>query len=114
MSLPCRIARAQMVTGDMSRVAGPLRRHVGACLGCQAESVRYRRLSRALASLATEIVVAPPGLVGGIQARIAVDSTVPRPTGGARPARVAAAAGAAVAAAGTVAVVRWLRTRAAA
>ncbi len=111
MSVPCRIARVQMPLVDVEDTfPGPLTAHVSSCLRCQAESARYRSLRRNLAGLTSRLEPAPERLAGQVSARItgsAVVSNVRR----SRPPRVAAATGAVVAAAGTLAMVRWLRTR---
>ena len=36
--------------------------HLGRCLRCQADLAQYRRLRRAMGSMAGELVVVPPGL----------------------------------------------------
>lgn len=46
------------------------RRHVEACLRCQAELVQYRKLLRALHAMRTEVLEPSPGLVPDILAHI--------------------------------------------
>lgn len=114
MSLTCRLVRLQLPSVDEPEdLDGPLAGHVGSCLRCQAEVSRYRRLHRSLGILSDEVVVAPDGFRAGVEARLAGGEPgwASAPV---RAARVAAAAGAVVAAAGTVAMVRWMRTRSAA
>ena len=89
-----------------------LRDHVGSCLRCQAEVIRYRRLGRQLAGLKRLIETAPQGLVPAVSSRLG-SGTAPA-TSGPRVPKAAAAAGALVAAAGTVAMVRWMRAKSAA
>ncbi len=114
MSLTCRAVRLQLPSmDDPGAFEGSVAGHVGRCLRCQAEISRYRRLHRSLGILADEVVTAPDGLAEGVDARIAGAGHIALGAP-ARVARVAAAAGAVVAAAGTVAVVRWMRTRSAA
>src|SRR5262245_47881255 len=43
-----------------------VRRHVEACLRCQAELAKYRRTLRALHQLRTEVLEPAPGLLGDI------------------------------------------------
>ncbi len=116
MNVACRATRVALsVADDSGSMPARLESHLGSCLACQAEAARYRKLRRALAGLANEIVDAPAALPAMVEARLdldGVDEIAARPSP--RVGRVAAAAGAAVAAAGTVVVVRWLRTRAAA
>ena len=47
-----------------------LRRHVDACLRCQAELVQYRKLLRALRQLRTEVLEPAPGLLTDILASL--------------------------------------------
>ena len=114
MTMTCKAVRVQLPSIDDPEVlTGPLAAHIGSCLRCQAEVARYRRLHRSLGSLAEHVEVAPNGLVADVESRLSdgdavVDVSPQRVT------RVAAAAGAVVAAAGTVAMVRWMRARSAA
>lgn len=99
--------------GDVAGLPVPLRTHAKACLRCQVEVARYRKLARHLAALSGVVVPAPTALAPAVMQEIgAPDSLVP--DAGSRVGRAAAAAGALVAAAGTVAVVRWIRTHSAA
>jgi hypothetical protein len=115
MSALCQVVDRALpgAMGDTAALPAALRAHVGSCLRCQTELVRYRKISRHLASLAPEVVPAPPGLRGAVIDRIgpagAEENAAATKVG-----RAAAAAGALVAAAGTVAVVRWIRTHSAA
>ena len=114
MSFTCRAVRLQLPSmDDPSHFEGPLAGHISTCLRCQAEISRYRRLHKSLGILADEVVVAPPGLAVAVDARISGGPVALTEQPG-RAHRVAAAAGAVVAAAGTVAMVRWMRTRSAA
>ena len=54
-------------THDLSRRE---RRHVEACLRCQADLVQYRRLLRTLRSLRTEVLEPAPGLLADILATL--------------------------------------------
>jgi hypothetical protein len=113
MNLACRLTRAQHPLADAgTSIARPLASHVSSCLRCQAESVRYRTLRRDLAALASRIETAPSGLAGEIAVRIH-DASTASDAAAARSVRVGAgaAAGAVVAAVGTVVMVRWLRAR---
>jgi anti-sigma factor RsiW len=114
MTLTCRAVRFQLPSlDDPDHLTASLAAHMESCLACQAEAARYRRLQRSLGGLATRVQSAPVGLVANVEARL--DGVEPEPmTAPARAARVAAAAGAVVAAAGTVAMVRWMRARSAA
>ena len=98
---------------DPGSVLPLLRGHLDGCLACQAEAVRYRKLSRALASLGPEWQEAPTWLPERVEAAIDGGDVSILKSPVFHAGRVAAAAGAAVAAAGTVVVVRWLRARAA-
>ena len=112
MRLTCRAVRLQLPLVDESQaLAEPLASHVATCLRCQAESARYRSLHRSLAGLGDQTVAAPEGFVAEVSALMHDPGFVVVPSQ-TRTARVVAAAGAVVAAAGTVAMVRWLRTRA--
>ncbi len=52
---------------DGARVADlDLRRHVEACLRCQAELAQYRKLLRALHQLRTEVLEPTPGLLADL------------------------------------------------
>ena len=113
MNFACRVARFLLTMFNTKLVLGiPLEEHVNSCLQCQAESARDRRLQRSLVSLPADAEVAPINLAKTVEARI--DGYLPAPPspGLRRVGRVAAGVGAAVAAAGAVVVVRWLRTRA--
>jgi anti-sigma factor RsiW len=111
VSVACRFARVQMPLVDVDDTfPGPLTAHVSSCLRCQAESARYRSLRRNLAGLTSRLEPAPAGLAGQVSARITASESVPDVLRS-RPPRVAAATGVVVAVAGTLAMVRWLRTR---
>lgn len=114
MNLTCRAVRLQLPSmDDPGSLDGTLGAHAATCLRCQAEISRYRRLGHSLGLLADEVYVAPVGLVAAVESEIGgAEEAWVAPTG--RVTRVAAAAGAVVAAAGTVAMVRWMRTRSAA
>ncbi len=113
MSIACRAVRFQLpMVDEETQLGGPLAAHLDSCLVCQAESVRYRRLQRSLAKLASDTESAPADLARAVEARLDGSLVPPADPVYGRAARVAAGVGAAVAAAGTVVVVRWLRTRA--
>ena len=46
------------------------RKHVEACIRCQAEVAQYRKLLKAMRSLREELVATPAGLVGDILVRL--------------------------------------------
>ena len=94
-----------------------LRRHVDACLRCQAELVQYRKLLRALHTLRTDVLEPSPGVLSSILANLeeagergAIRSLI----AGRRAAYLAgvAVATAAAGAAGTVVLVNRARSRA--
>jgi hypothetical protein len=61
------VAEALPAIVDGAQVADlDLRRHVEACLRCQAELAGYRRLLRALHQLRTEVLEPAPGLLADI------------------------------------------------
>jgi hypothetical protein len=114
MKLACRAVRMRLPSLDADTgVVEPFASHVESCLRCQVEMTRYRSLQRSLAGLATQVETAPDGIVAYVEARLATeDVSLDRPP--ARLGRLAGAAGAVVAAAGTVAMVKWMRARSAA
>lgn len=113
-SWSCRAVRVLMPSLDQAdTLRGPLAAHLGTCLECQAERARYRRLRRSLAGLPERVEEAPAGLVAAIEAQLSTAGPDTALAAG-RATRVAATAGAVVAAAGTVAMVRWMRARSAA
>jgi len=60
---------SQVVDGH--EVADPaIRRHVDACLRCQAELVQYRKLLKALHHLRTDVLEPSPGVLTGILANL--------------------------------------------
>ena len=108
-----RVAGRLPLTGVDVSLGETLDRHVAECLVCQAEMARYRKLNRALAGLASEVVDAPAGLAAAVE--IAIDRGVAPGDAPRRLGRAAAATGAlAATAAGVVAVTLWRRTRQAA
>lgn len=113
-TLMCKAVRFRLPSlDDPARLADPLAAHTNACLSCQAEAARFRRLQRSLAGLSDRVEVAPEGLAAAVESRLSgsesAASRVPEIM-----TRVAATAGAVAAAAGTVAMVRWMRARSAA
>ena len=110
----CPAVRTQLIsTGTAESLSGPLASHAAACLRCQAEVVRTQRLHKALAEMGGSSVSAPVGFAEEVLD--ALDrSPLRRGSRAQRTARVAAAAGALAAAAGTIAVIGWMRTRSAA
>lgn len=116
MSALCQVVDRALpaATGDVAGLPVALRTHVESCLRCQVEVTRYRKLARHLAALADVLVPAPPALVPAVMELIGASDPAMGDDIGSRVGRAAAAAGALVAAAGTVAVVRWLRTHSAA
>ena len=98
---------------ETSRMPPPLAQHAAACLRCQAEVVRGRRLRRELGALAGRIDPAPTTLLANVERAVLADESPvahQRQTGRV----VATVAGATAAAAGVVVVAIWRRTRAAA
>ena len=53
-------------TGGDDLLDARARRHVDACLRCQAELAQYRKLLRALRALRTEVLTPAPGLVADV------------------------------------------------
>lgn len=106
----CRvIRRLGLGAGNGDVLPGPLAGHAAACLRCQAELARYRRLKRELAGLATETMQAPQRVMAEVDALIE-SRPLPHPQGSS--AKTAATlAGAAAAAAGVIAVAMWRRSR---
>jgi anti-sigma factor RsiW len=114
MTLTCRAARLRLPSiDDPAEYVGPLAVHMSSCLVCQAEAARYRGLQRSLGGLSDLVQTAPSGLVASVEARLSESESASTPVS-VRAARAAAAAGAVMAAAGTVAMVRWMRARSAA
>jgi hypothetical protein len=114
MGIECQMTRRRLseLRGDPGAL-GRLAPHYAACLRCRAEAVRYRRLARALAALATHEEVPPMGLAAAVARRtagphIAVEQF---PHATAPTARAAAVVGAIAAAAGTAVVVHVMRGR---
>jgi hypothetical protein len=110
----CAAARTQLgATADVTDLPGPLSSHAAECLRCQAEVSRTRRMHRALAHLGAELLAAPAGFAATVDATI--DAPASEPTSHRLPqgTTVAAAAGA-LAAAGTLVVLGWMRARSAA
>lgn len=62
--------RLAEVAGGDATLALAERRHVEACLRCQAELVQYRKLLRAMHAMRTEVLEPAPGLVTDILAHI--------------------------------------------
>jgi len=79
--------------------------HLGSCLSCQVEAVRYRALRRQLAALRPQTVDAPADLPTLVRSSLGSEAAVPKKQSG-REAAVAAAGLAAVA--GAVAL--WRRS----
>lgn len=89
----------------------PFARHVAACLRCQAEQARYRRLLRLLAQLRFEQAALPPGALASVVDTIgqaAGQRTIEAAAPGGRLARGASVAGA-VLAATVVLLAAWAR-----
>ena len=104
----CRLVRARLPgelldTWPMSPAA---RRHLDTCLTCQAQSVRYRGVLRALRSLRDDIEEAPFWLVD----RVLASLDVPGRRSSRRAAVAVSAVAASVAVATAVATIRWLRS----
>jgi hypothetical protein len=111
MSVACNAVRLAVVGLDVGEVLpAPLDTHLSCCLRCQVEMVRHTKLERELASLRHAVETAPPSVVDSVAAGIVLGID-PEDEASLNLARVVAATGALVAAAGTVAVVRWMRTR---
>lgn len=114
MNVACnavRLAIAGLDSGES--LPNRLDTHVATCLRCQVEVVRHTKLERALADLGDVVARAPEDLVEAVAASIALGID-PEDHASLNLVRVVAATGALVAAAGTVAVVRWIRTHSAA
>jgi len=114
MSVACNAVRLAIVgleTGES--LPSRLDSHVSACLRCQVEVVRHTKLERELAALGGVVESAPDDLLEAVAASIALGID-PADHASLNLVRVVAATGALVAAAGTVAVVRWIRTHSAA
>ena len=112
-TLTCKAVRFRLASlDDPARLADPLGVHMSACLNCQAEAARFRRLQRSLAGLSGRVEVAPEGLVAAVESRLSGSEPVASRAAG-MVTRAAATAGAVAAAAGTVAMVRWMRARSA-
>lgn len=56
--------------GDEAALDAATRAHVGECLRCQSELVKFRRVLRALQTLRTEVLEPAPGLVAEVLAHI--------------------------------------------
>jgi hypothetical protein len=112
MTVACRLVEERLPSAE-GRLPARLAGHAARCLKCQAEIGRYRRLHRALADLGRDMTPAPPDLAQAVADRLG--EAAHHPASPATQLRSAAtAAGAMAAAAGTVIVVRWMRTRSAA
>ena len=63
MTMTCKAVRVRLPSiDDPELLASPMAAHIAACLRCQAEVARYRRLYRSLGSLAEYVEIAPWGL----------------------------------------------------
>jgi len=115
MKTTCLVVRSLAPSAETSVLAGRLEAHIATCLSCQAETARYGKLRRQLASLADATLDAPPRLVSAVGDAISRgDSAADAGVRQSHPARVAAAAGGLVAAAaGAVAVAVWRHSKAA-
>lgn len=105
----CRSVRARL-PGELLNtwpLSPAARRHLEACLTCQAQAARYRAILRALRSLRDDIEEAPARLLE--QVLISLD-VVERERSNPRVAIAASALAASVVAAAAVAVVRWVRS----
>jgi anti-sigma factor RsiW len=119
MNVMCSVARTRMPDLESGRqLSGRLGRHTETCLRCQAETARYRSLQRRLRHLASEIGVAPEGIVEAVISEIGAPpadvEVVSRRSRLRTVATMVAASAAMVATAGTVAAVGWWRFRVAA
>jgi anti-sigma factor RsiW len=88
-----------------------VRHHVEACLRCQAEVARYRRLQRDLHALRRVPVPAHPSLVVDVLASIDAVPGTGRPHQVARTVAVAGGISVATAAAGAAGVLVWMSRR---
>lgn len=110
----CAAVRTQLgATGEWTDLPGPLSSHAQECLRCQAEVSRTRRLHRALDDLGADLLPAPPGFTAAVDATIDAPAAEPTSYRIRQGTTVAAAAGA-LAAAGTLVVIGWMRARSAA
>jgi anti-sigma factor RsiW len=100
-----------LVDGDLTDL--DVQRHVGACLRCQAELARYRRLLRTLATLRSRYVEPTPGLLGETLAAItdAAEHGARRTLLSGRRLAYAGAIGGSALAVGTTAALLVLRSR---
>ena len=111
MSVACNAVRLAIVGLEVGEtLPAPLDAHLSSCLRCQVEMVRHTKLERELAALGEVVETAPPSVADSVAAGIVLGID-PEDEASLNLARVVAATGALVAAAGTVAVVRWMRTR---
>lgn len=113
MSAICRVVQAVAPSRGDGVLSVRLDAHVSTCLACQAEIARYGKLRRQLAALADVMVVAPEPLAAAVAVAITPSQTGLRPDAApGRVGRIAATAGAVVAAAaGAAAVALWRSSR---
>ena len=116
MKLMCRAVNMTLASLDAdTELVEPLASHLESCLRCQAEAARYRSLQRSLVGLSNQIETAPAGFAADVETQITKSGGTVSLRTPVRFGRLVGAAGAvAAAAAGTVAMVRWMRTRSAA
>lgn len=100
MSLACAVS-SRRLAGDPDLRDD----HIGSCLSCQVEAVRYRTLRRQLAMLRPQLIGAPAGLPALVRSSLGSEAAMPNKQSG-RETVVAAAGLAAVA--GAVAL--WRRS----
>ena len=116
MRLACRRTQRRLVAAiDGELESARLEAHLAACLRCQAEASRYRRIAREMAGLGSAGESAPPFLAPAVAHRVAQMAASeatndPEASGSPAAARVAVA-GALAAAAGTAVAVRLVRSR---
>jgi hypothetical protein len=111
MSVACNAVRLAIAGIEIDEaLPAPLDTHLASCLRCQVELLRHLKLERELAALREVVEIAPSSVIDSVAAGIVL-GVDPEDEASMNLARVVAATGAIVAAAGTVAVVRWMRTR---
>lgn len=109
--MPSDLMPCERVADDLAAAAGgtavlapSVRAHVEHCLRCQAEAAQYRKLGRALRSLADDVAVAPVGLVDDVLVALDDDAERVRVMGHLRDHRAAYLGGLAAGVAGVASV----------
>lgn len=109
-ALKCRTVRSLNADAvESGRLPATLWDHVSTCLRCQAQVVRSRKLRRELAALASEVDPAPASVLLVVEGAICME---PRHDVAKRSAKLVATVAGATAAAASLAVAWWRRSRA--